>query len=118
LGEFGNTNAANTQPGADYDGDRALNYLEYLTGTDPTNPNSFWSISINASNSVVSINYPLIANRGFEVQVNTSLSNSNGWTPLDVSGNEPFFWSSNRMASVFDVLGASPKYYRVRVFEP
>jgi uncharacterized repeat protein (TIGR03806 family) len=117
MANFGNTNAPNTQPTADYDNDRALNYLEYLTGTDPTNPNSFWSINISAS-GVVSIAYPQVANRGFEVQVNTSLSNPNGWTPLDVTGNEPFFSSSNRTATVFDALGASPKYYRVRVFEP
>jgi hypothetical protein len=115
---FGSTNAAAAQPYADADGDRALNYLEYLTGTSPLNSGAYWGANIVSLTGKVAVVFSQLANRGFEVQSNASLSNPSGWVPLDVAGNEPFFSSTNRNGAVWDPISAQPRYYRVRVFEP
>lgn len=116
---FGATNAPNADTQADADADRAINYLEFLTHTDPTNSLDAWQISIALSNGSAQIVFPQIANRGFEVQGTPDLLSPGSWTALDVAGNAPFFSSSNRAAVVEDRLSATTNnFYRVRVFEP
>jgi mono/diheme cytochrome c family protein len=112
------TNTNNVALLQDYDGDNARNYLEYLTGTDPTNPNSFWTVNVTAGGGSNTISFAQRANRGFEVQRNYSLFDSNGWIPLDLPANAPFFSSSNITGSVTDAATTNAAYYRVRVFEP
>ena len=116
---FGSTNAANAQQLADADSDGAKNYLEYLTGTVPTNAASGWGISIVRSNGNARIIVPQVANRAFEVQSTTDLLNGNSWLPLNLPANSPFFPISNRTAVVEEpIQPGTPKYYRARVFEP
>jgi len=118
LAWFGATNSSDAGPLADPDGDGANNKLEALTGTNPTNSLDAWRILILLSNDVPVVEFPQIANRGFEVQSASGLFGST-WTPLNVSANAPFFAMSNRNASVPDNGPAGDsKYYRVRVFEP
>ncbi len=112
------TNTNNIALMQDFDADGALNYLEYLTGTDPTNPHSYWAINVAANGASNTITFAQNANRGFEVQRNFSLTNSSGWVPLDLPGNSPFFSSSNITGSVTDAATTNTAYYRVRVFEP
>jgi len=119
IAKFGSTNAPNAAATADPDGDRAPNYLEYLTGTDPTNAASNWRISLVRTTNLAQVQFTEIANRGFEDQSTTNMSNSNSWAPLDVIGNEPFFSITNLPAVVSDALSNSTsRFYRVRVFEP
>lgn len=118
LSWFGNSNAPAASGTADPDGDEAINRLEFVTGTNPTNAADAWRISLDRSNGVPQVHFPQIANRGFEVQFATSLPSAN-WTALDVPENAPFFARSNRPASVpVTGFGTSPRYFRVRVFEP
>lgn len=115
---FGSTNSPAAAASADPDGDGLPNRLETLVGTNPTNALDAWKISITLSNSQPRIQFPQIANRGFEVQRAVNLSGS-PWTPLDVPENAPFFMKSNRTASVPDSNPVdSTRFYRVRVFEP
>jgi uncharacterized repeat protein (TIGR03806 family) len=118
IAEFGSTNADLAQPFADPDSDSAVNRLEFLTHTSPTNALEAWQVSIALSNGQPVVLFPQIANRGFEVQSAGGLFDSI-WTPLDVPGNAPFFSISNRSASVVDPSNfGEAKYYRVKVFEP
>lgn len=118
LAQFGSTNSPEAGPLADPDGDGAINRLESLTGTNPTNSLDAWRISIVLSNDIPTLQFPQLANRAFEVQSATGLFGS-PWTPLNVPGNAPFFSSSNRTANVPDSgTAGDTKYYRVRVFEP
>jgi len=119
IANFGSNNAPNTAANADPDGDFAQNYLEYLTGTDPLQSTSNWKIAVQRAANISQVSFTQIANRGFEVQGTTDLFNSNSWSALDVAGNEPFFWITNRAAVISDPSSNSAsKYYRVRVFEP
>ena len=115
---FGSTNAVNAAQLADPDSDGAKNYLEYLTGTVPTNAASGWKVSIAQSNSQVQVVIPQIANRAIEVQATTNLLNSNSWSALNLPANAPFFPATNRTTVVSEPTAATPKYYRVRVSEP
>jgi glucose/arabinose dehydrogenase/mono/diheme cytochrome c family protein len=116
---FGSTNPAAAALLADPDNDGAKNYLEYLTSTIPTNAASAWGVSIKLSNGVAQVVIPQPANRGVEVQATTNLLNANSWLPLNQPDNAPFFPASNRTTTVSEpAASATPKYYRVRVFEP
>lgn len=118
LAWFGSTNSPDAGPLADPDGDGAINRLESLTGTNPTNSLDAWKISFVLSNHVPVVEFPQIANRGFEVQSAANLFGST-WTPLNVQANAPFFSASNRNARVTDsTTPGDTRYYRVRVFEP
>jgi glucose/arabinose dehydrogenase/mono/diheme cytochrome c family protein len=115
MAYLGTTNA----PNADPDADGAENYLEYLTGTNPTNALEAWRISAERDDSFVQIVLPRVANRGFEVQYSTNLSNPSAWRFLDVPENRPIISATNGLTRVPDVLSNAPaKYYRARVFEP
>jgi len=115
---FGSTNAVSAAHLADPDSDGAKNYLEYLTGTVPTNSTSGWKVSIAASNNQVHVVIPHVANRAMEVQATTNLLNSNSWSALNLPANAPFFPASNRTSVVSEPPSGTPKYYRVRVSEP
>jgi uncharacterized repeat protein (TIGR03806 family) len=116
---FGSTNSAQALEGADPDADGAVNRLEWLTGTDPTNSLDVWRVSVLLSNDTVAITFPRLANRGFEVQWAPSLSDARFWQFLDVPANGPFFSVASGQSVVLDTLtNSSAKYYRVRVYEP
>ena len=117
---FGATNIPNALASADPDSDRASNGLEWLTGTDPTNSLAFWpGLDAQLSGTALNLSYARIANRGFEIQQNTNLTNTAGWRFLDVPGNKPFFAATNEPATVSDQTTNGPaKFYRVRVYEP
>jgi glucose/arabinose dehydrogenase len=116
---FGSTNVADAQQLADPDSDGAKNYLEYLTGTSPTNAASAWGISITQSNGTAQIIVPQVANRAFEIQRTTDFLDDNSWLPLNVPANAPFFPASNRTMVLEETLdAATPAYFRARLFEP
>jgi hypothetical protein len=119
LANFGSTNAPNSAPEDDADSDRALNYLEYLTATDPNADTNFWRFDAQLSGGGVDLLIPQIANRAFEMQSTTNLFSSIDWQPLDLPGNEPFFWITNRTGTIsVPATNAAETYFRARVFEP
>lgn len=113
---FGSPLPANAASDADADGDGARNYLEYLTDTNPLDAADAWKISASRTGSFPAIVFPQVANRAFQVQVSQTIPPV--WTPLDVAGNEPFFWATNRPGFVLHPTNSSPLFYRVKVMEP
>jgi mono/diheme cytochrome c family protein len=118
LSWFGSTNTPEAALLADPDGDGANNKLESLTGTNPTNALDAWQISFVISNAVPLLQFPQVANRGFEVQTVPDLTGS-AWTPLNVPANAPSFSATNRNALITDPAAPGDSgYYRVRIYEP
>ncbi|MEO8426996.1 MAG: hypothetical protein ABI651_07790 [Verrucomicrobiota bacterium] len=119
LANFGSTNALNAAPDLDADGDGAINQLEYLTGTNPLLAGDGWGIRLAVAETQAEIQFPRIANRGFEVQWTTNLVDPNSWQPVDVARNEPLISATSSTVSVQDQLTSAPrKFYRVRILEP
>jgi uncharacterized repeat protein (TIGR03806 family) len=76
-------------------------------------------ISIQATGNLAQVTFVQASNRAYEVQASSNLFNPSAWTPLDVSGNEPFFSITNRPWSVTDPGPIiSNRFYRARVFAP
>ncbi len=116
---FSSTDTPSAALLADPDGDRAKNYLEYLTGTVPTNAASGWGVSIAVSNGTAHVVIPHVANRAVEVQSTTNLFNADSWSAMNQPDNAPLYPATNRTTIVSDpASGSMPKYYRVRVYEP
>jgi hypothetical protein len=116
---FNSTNSPAALADADPDVDGAVNYLEYLTGTNPLAVGDNWKVSIHRTEAAAQISFPQLANRGFELQFSYDLSPPIAWEPLDVPGNRLFFPTTNLPAVVEDIVTNAPtKFYRVRVFEP
>ena len=115
---FGSTNAAHALASADPDLDFSNNLEEYQTGKNPNDPADFWSIGIERNGDRAEVLYPILLNRGIEVQWNTNLTNG-AWSFLNVPPNRPFFPGTNGTGRVPDATGNAPaKYYRARVIEP
>ena len=103
--------------GIDSDGDRAINRLEYQTGTDPVNPQDYWRIDIVRKDDEIEIVYPRLANRGFEVRWSTNVAGP--YQFLNVPENRPFMSATNGLTRIPDAAtNDSQRFYRVWVYEP
>ena len=61
----------------DADGDGMSNLQEYLTGTDPTNPNSVFRLWAAAStNSPINLTWPAVPGKSYQIQYQTNLTDS------------------------------------------
>ena len=111
--------APQSQADADPDGDGAVNYLEYLTTSNPRLAGDAWRIGVQSQGDTVQILFHQLANRAFEVQCATNLSGTLVWAPLDVPDNRPFFSATPFEAAVTTTAtNQSAQYYRVRVYSP
>ena len=104
-------------PNADPDGDRASNYVEYLTATDPLNAASVWRLGISVNSGLVNVTYPIVPNLGVTIETSSDLYS---WSPWDVPGNQPFFSDSPGTANLQGPLSLSPpaQFFRARFIEP
>ena len=117
LAQFPTLSGANTNSTADADGDGANNYLEYLTGTNPTNAASYWKPGIAANTSQVSLGYRAPANLGIVIETSSNLLN---WTTWNVPGNDPMFaLLSSTNVLVGTVSTNQPlQFFRAKILEP
>jgi uncharacterized repeat protein (TIGR03806 family) len=115
---FGSQNVPGSSSADDADGDGAINQSEYLTGSNPLLAGDGWGIQIGLADSNAEITFTRITNRRLEVQWTTDPADPNSWRPLDVSGNEPSFTSTNVTAKLKDrILDTPAKFYRVQISE-
>lgn len=120
IRHFGATNIAQAQAGFDADGDGNINYLEWLTGTQPTNHLDAWEITtVGINGEIPALVFDRMGGAGFDVQVTTNLIDG-AWTSLDVPQNAPVFSAGTTMAVVPDPEGTNlvDRYYRVNIYEP
>lgn len=85
---FGGLNVAKGGPNEDYDGDGLSNLYEYLTGTDPTDPNSGFHLRIARVGGQTVVRFPAYAagtaltpgRRFFTLQTATSIGSPTAWS--------------------------------------
>jgi glucose/arabinose dehydrogenase len=119
LAFFSSTNAPLATPGADPDGDGVPNYLEYLAGGNPLLASDGWNVSYHLADNTFHVDFPVPANRGFQVQYTSTPWDSASWLPLDVPDNRPILFASPRRLSVADTMSKAGRvFYRVPLFEP
>jgi hypothetical protein len=99
---------------ADPDGDGVANWIEYLEGTDPTDPNSRLQLSGVASpagkaQSQMAIHWLTAPGKAYEVQWSSNLSGGSWSILATVCGD-------GTVASCFDTnIAAAVRYYRLHV---
>lgn len=104
--------------GFDADGDGAANWVEYLTGTDPLNPEDVWRPAIAPLESGVRLSYPRRANRGFVVEWTEDLAAPESWRAVESGANRFWIPAEDGMAELIESADRDARYFRVRVFEP
>lgn len=119
LAQFGNTNSATAQPGADPDNDGANNRTEYLAGTSPWNYASVWRLDISRTSNRVTVSYPRVPNRLTVIDRSDGPAPPGVWTFWDIAGNAPFASATNGVLRLEDsTIGPLQRHYRARLIEP
>jgi hypothetical protein len=112
---FGNTNSPGTRINADPDHDGAINYIEFLSGTDPINPADVWKLRISSTNRDVRLSFRVPPECGIELQSSGNVTTTGSWVPLDVSANRPLF-SSVASNATWSVAVGTNQFFRARLF--
>jgi hypothetical protein len=106
------SNPAISGPDADPDGDGFGNFLEFLTGTDPTNAASFFATGIaSAAGGEPYVDFLTNSGRSYSVECRTDLSPSSSWQPFT---NIPTL-ASNLLVTIPICPTNSSQFFRVAI---
>jgi uncharacterized repeat protein (TIGR03806 family) len=111
-----NDPSSNPPRDRDSDADGASDYLEYLTGTDPIQPEDSWRPSITLENGQASLTIHQPANVAFRIESSTA------WPPIDWNllahpANSPFFPAEARDLQI-PIPDSEAIYLRVSLWIP
>jgi mono/diheme cytochrome c family protein len=117
LAQFPTLTGAATNSAADPDGDGANNYLEYLTGTNPTNAADYWNPGIAANRSQVQVGYHQVPNLGIVIEASPDLLH---WTTWNVPGNDPMYSLLSGTNVLIGTVSTNPplQFFRAKILEP
>jgi uncharacterized repeat protein (TIGR03806 family) len=115
VAKFGSTSTPNAQPTANPDGDFNDNRTEYLVGTDPNSPLQAWTYSSALNGGFVTLTFPRVANRRFQVQVSPDLQN---WSLWPVTGNAPSYSATSFMDTITGPADEGPQFFRFEIDQP
>ena len=113
AGQFGSTNTPDGDPTTDPDGDGHDNAEEFLTYSQPTNGQSYWTGKLGVTNGLVEINYQLY-NRSVRVEKSTNLAE---WSTWSAAGNQGLPGASGQIMRVSAPDQDGKAFYRFRVEE-
>ena len=118
--ELAQTNTlAGLSGGGDADDDGASDGDEYVAATDPLNGSSLFTISnevLDPAMSESDVTWESVLTRLYRVELNTSLSNSEGWTDSGLGDISPDAGTST--TRTMPLGGPNLQYYRVKAIRP
>ncbi len=102
----------------DSDGDNVSNFLEFLTQSDPTDPDDFYKMRIDRHENMVQIHVPTISNTYAEIQWTATPGDHQSWKTLEVPENTHFYPASSTLRTI-DVskINLGSAFFRVRLRE-
>ncbi len=92
---------------ADSDGDGALNWQEYIAGTDPTDPLSFLRVDSLAPGAGAAVSFIAVSARTYSVQFTDGLG-----LPWQTLGSVPAR-TTNRVVTLVDPNYGRNRFYRL-----
>ena len=107
-------------PREDADLDLANNELEFLTNTSPQDSEDAWDFRVQRiAQDRIRLSFLRLANRGFEIQVNSDLTQPGLWVTLNHPDNQPIFTAADQQFELEEMIQETEtRFYRVRVFTP
>jgi formylglycine-generating enzyme required for sulfatase activity len=117
LGSYGITNTNDSVETENPDGDSLNNLQEYIAGTDPTNRNSCFYVSITNSAGQVIVRVPSVQatdgkTRYYDIELRTNLM-FGSWQPVPGYTNIP---GDGNLISCTNLTQDPAKFYRVKVW--
>ncbi len=103
------------QPTANPDGDFNDNRTEFLVGTNPNSASEAWTYFVTTSGGSVTLTFPRVANRRFQVQVSTDLQT---WSLWDVPANAPSYSATSFMDTMMGPAAGAPQFFRFEIDLP
>ncbi len=111
VDQFGDL-ASSSGGGDNFDGDVHTDEEEWIAGTDATDPNSFFTITMgNVGSGAVEVAFYAIPGRTYTQEVTDDISQTNGWVAADALSSLP---SSGQQTFLMDATAAEG-FTRVRV---
>ena len=111
---FGSPAPPAAAPGADPDRDGQTNALEFLTGTDPINPNGRWTLDAQTIGGNYQLTFPQTENRAVLIETSLDLQT---WSLWDVPGNQPIFIFESEMRTLTGAVTEPVRFFRARITE-
>jgi hypothetical protein len=93
---------------ADWDGDGALNWEEYLAGTNPIDPESHLTINFLSVNGLATLSFEAVSNRTYTVEYSEALGNGLWSKFIDMPAR-----SSNHVELISGITFSTNRFYRV-----
>jgi hypothetical protein len=127
---LGDEAAENPLRERDSDDDGASDYLEFMTGTNPLDPDDFWRVNVeftqinpepmDSAQGVVNLRFVQPPNVAYEVQSVGSLIPMGNWQRAQIEGNETVFPSETREVELHLPIseGDDMEWFRIRLFQP
>lgn len=98
----------------DLDGDP--DYLEFLTGTDPTRADSRWRPGVSLDTEAPLLRWTVPANTASRVEAMDTLTGT--WETLDVPANQPVFRAETSEQSLVLPTEGNTGFYRIQLWRP